>query len=192
MSVHLSSVGIFGGVVVSSHAQYIFSTVIELREAVELAVGEVDGRLVDSIQWCVGVVGAVEEWLEQQMAAVEVSSASQVNSLVLRTHLILEVSWQTGFEDGRVCALSLMLTQQPRDSSDRWELTKEFWLTSNIDNINKSVKTKEFYIMVLFKLHDNRVAKLYLLVQTAWMNWLQSDVGVTTLCSWKLAQVIVN
>ncbi len=144
MSVHLSSFGIFGGVVVSSDAQHIFSTVVELREAVELAVGEVDGRLVDSVQRCVGVVGAVEERLEQQTAAVEVSSASQVNSLVLRTHLILAVSWQTGVEDGRVCALSLMLTQQPRDSSDRWELPKEFWLTSNIHNINKSVKTKAF------------------------------------------------
>lgn len=118
MSVHLSSVGIFGGVVVSSHAQHIFSTVVELREAVELAVGEVDGWLVDSVQRGVGVVGAVEERLEQQTAAVEVSSASQVNSLVLRTHLVLEVSWQTGVKNGRVCALSLMLNQQPRDSSD--------------------------------------------------------------------------
>lgn len=118
MSVHLSSVGIFGGVVVSSHAQHIFGTVVELREAVELAVGEVDGWLVDSVQRGVGVVGAVEERLEQQTAAIEVSSATQVHPLLLRTHIILEVGWQAGVEDGRVCTLSLMLTQQPRDSSD--------------------------------------------------------------------------
>lgn len=99
---YLSSIGIFGGVVVSSHAQHVFSTVVKLREAVELAVGEVDGRLVDSVKRCVGVIGAVEERLEQQTAALEVSCATQVHPLVLRTQLILQVSWQTGVEDGRV------------------------------------------------------------------------------------------
>lgn len=116
---YLSSIGIFGGVVVSTHAQHIFSTVVELGEAVELAVGEVDGRLVDSVKRGVGVIGAVEERLEQQTAAVEVSSAAQVHPLVLGTHLILKVSWQAGVEDRRVCALSLMLTQEPRYSGDR-------------------------------------------------------------------------
>lgn len=70
---YLSSVRIFGGVVASSYTQHVFSTVVKLREAIELAVGEVNGRLIDSIERCVGVIGVVEEWLEQYATAFKVS-----------------------------------------------------------------------------------------------------------------------
>lgn len=112
---YLSSVRIFGGVVASSNTQHVFSTVVKLGEAIELAVGKFNGRLIDSIERCVGVIGVVEEWLEQHATTVKVSRTTQVNLLVLWTHLILDVLRKAGVKDGGVRALTEMLTQEPGD-----------------------------------------------------------------------------
>lgn len=75
---YLCSIDIFGGVVISAHTQHILCAVVKLREAIELAVGEVDRGLVDAIQRGVGLVGAVEEGLKLQAALLEISTPTQV------------------------------------------------------------------------------------------------------------------
>lgn len=89
---HLSSLGVFGGVVVPAHAEHVLRAVVELREAVELAVAVVDAGLVDAAEGGLRVVGAVEERLEDLSALVKVPRASQVESLRGRPDLVLQVS----------------------------------------------------------------------------------------------------
>lgn len=86
---HLCSSGVLCGIVVTTHAKHILSAIIELREAVELAVLEVDGWLVDAIEGGVGLVGAVQEWLQEQAARIEVSSSAYVDPLAHRTYFVL-------------------------------------------------------------------------------------------------------
>lgn len=47
---HPSRPGVLRGVIVPPHAQDIFCAVVELGEAVELAVAVVYGRLVDAVE----------------------------------------------------------------------------------------------------------------------------------------------
>lgn len=89
---HLSGLGVFGGVVVPAHAEHVLRAVVELREAVELAVAVVDAGLVDAAEGSLRVVGAVEKRLEDLSALVKVPRASQVESLRGRPDLVLQVS----------------------------------------------------------------------------------------------------
>lgn len=90
-SIYLGSPGVLGSVVIPAHAQHVLRAVVELREAVELTVAVVDGWLVDTTEGGLGLVGAVEERLENLSTLVKVSGASQVELLCRRTNLILEV-----------------------------------------------------------------------------------------------------
>lgn len=64
LCIHLGCLGVFGGTVVSTHAQHVLCTVVELREAIKLAVVVVDHWLIDATDGGLGVIGAVEERLE--------------------------------------------------------------------------------------------------------------------------------
>lgn len=86
---HLCSTGVLCGVVVAPHAQHILGAVVELREAVELAVVEVDGWLVDAIEGGVRLIGAVQKRLQEQAARVKVSGSADVDPLARRTHFVL-------------------------------------------------------------------------------------------------------
>lgn len=90
-SIYLGSLGIFGSVIISAHAQHVLCAVVELREAVELTVAVVDGWLVDATEGGQGLVSAIEERLENLSALVEVSCASQIELLCRRTDFILQV-----------------------------------------------------------------------------------------------------
>ena len=90
-TIYLGSLGIFGSVIISAHAQHVLRAVIELGEAVELTVAVVDGRLVDATEGGQGLVSAVEERLENLSALVEVPRASQIELLCRRTDFILQV-----------------------------------------------------------------------------------------------------
>lgn len=111
-TVTLGSVGILGSVVVPSHAQHILRAVVELREAVELTVGVVDGGLVDAAEGAQGLVGAVEERLQNLSALVKVSRASQMQLLRRWTDFIPQVCGKTRVQEGRLCGLAHTLTQQ--------------------------------------------------------------------------------
>lgn len=67
-SAHLCGLGVFGGVVIAAHAEHVLRAVVELGEAVELAVAVVDAGLVDAAQGGLSVVCAVEERLEDLSA----------------------------------------------------------------------------------------------------------------------------
>lgn len=90
-SIYLGSLGIFGSVIVPSHAEHILRAVVELREAVELTIVVVNGRLVDATEGGLGVIGAVEERLDNQPTLVKVSCTSQMEPLRRWTNLILQV-----------------------------------------------------------------------------------------------------
>lgn len=85
----LCSPGVLGGVVGATNAQHVLGAVVELREAIELTPVVVDGRLVHPAEGGQGVIGAVEEGLEDQPTPVKVSGASQMEPR--RTDLILKV-----------------------------------------------------------------------------------------------------
>lgn len=90
-SIYLGSPGIFGSVIVPAHAQHILRAVVELRKAVKLTVAVVNGWLVDTTQGGLGLIGAVEERLENLSTLVKVSCASQMELLCGWTNLILQV-----------------------------------------------------------------------------------------------------
>jgi len=117
--IYLGSVGILGSVVVPSHAQHILRAVVELREAVELTVGVVDGGLVDAAEGAQGLVGAVEERLQNLSALVKVSRASQMQLLRRWTDFIPQVCGKTRVQEGRLCGLAHTLTQQPGEISHK-------------------------------------------------------------------------
>lgn len=85
------SLGVFGSVIIPSNAQHVLRAVVELREAVELAVGVIDGRLVDSAEGSEGLVGAVEERLQDLSALGKGSGASQMQLLRRWTNFIQQV-----------------------------------------------------------------------------------------------------
>lgn len=91
MQLYLSCLGIFRSVIIPAHAQHILRAVVELREAVELTVAVVNGRLVDTTEGGSGLIGAVEEWLENLATLVKVSCAPQIELLRRWTNLILQV-----------------------------------------------------------------------------------------------------
>lgn len=91
-SAHLCCLGVFGGVIIPAHAEHVLRAVVELREAVELAVGVVNAGLVDATKRGLSDVGAVEERLEDLSALVKVPCSSQVKSLRGWSNLILQVS----------------------------------------------------------------------------------------------------
>lgn len=90
-SVYLCSPDIFGSIIIPAHAEHILRTVVELREAIELTIAVVNGRLVDTIKGGLGVIGAVEKGLQNLPALVKVSCASQMEPLCGWTDLILQV-----------------------------------------------------------------------------------------------------
>lgn len=90
-SIYLGSSGIFGSVIIPAHAEHILRAVVELREAIELAIVVVNGRLVDTTERGLGVIGAIEERLENLPTLVKVSCASQMEPLRRWADLILQV-----------------------------------------------------------------------------------------------------
>lgn len=62
--IYLCCLGVFGGIIIPTHAQHILCTVVELREAIKLAVVVAYHWLIDAAEGGLGVVGAVEERLE--------------------------------------------------------------------------------------------------------------------------------
>lgn len=79
--VYLGSPGIFGSVIVPAHTQHVLCAVVELREAVELTVAVINVWLVDTIERGLGLIGTVEERLENLSTLVKVSCASQIELL---------------------------------------------------------------------------------------------------------------
>lgn len=90
-SIYLGCLGIFGSIIIPAHAQYILCAVVELREAIELTIVVVDGGLVHTTEGGVGLIGVVEEWLENLPTLLKVSCASQIEPLGRWTNLILQV-----------------------------------------------------------------------------------------------------
>lgn len=90
-SIYLGCLGVFGSIIIPAHAQYILRAVVELREAIELAVVVVDGGLVHTAEGGMGLIGVVEEWLKNLPTLFKVSCASQIEPLGRWTNLILQV-----------------------------------------------------------------------------------------------------
>lgn len=86
---YLRSLGILSRIVIPANAQHILGAVVEFREAIELTTVIIDCRLVHATEGGLGLIGAVEEWLENLSALVEVSRASQMKPR--RTNFILKV-----------------------------------------------------------------------------------------------------
>lgn len=110
VNIYLGSRGIFGSIVIPTHTQNVFCAVIELREAIELAVAVVYCRLVHAVEGAMSVVGAVQEGLENLSALVKVSRASQIQLLRRCPNLIFQVSGKTRIRQRRLCCLTKMLT----------------------------------------------------------------------------------
>lgn len=108
--IYLGCLGVFGGIIIPTHAQHVFCTVIELREAIKLAVVVGYCWLIDTAEGGLGVVGAVEERLKNESALVKVSRSSQVEPLLGRSNLILQVRGETGVWERRLGCLANMLT----------------------------------------------------------------------------------
>lgn len=108
-SVYLCSADIFGSIIIPAHAEHILCAVVELREAIELTIAVVNGRLVDTIKGRLGHIGAVEKWLQNLPTLVKVSCASQMEPLRGWTDLILQVCGQARVQKGRLCRLTDML-----------------------------------------------------------------------------------
>ena len=124
---YLSRLCIFWSIIIPAHAQHILRAVVEFREAIELTVAVVNGRLVDTTEGGVGLICVVEERLENLATPVKVSCASQMELLCRWTNLILQVCGQTRVQEGRLCCLTNLLTQEPEQTSNTvWIHTKTF------------------------------------------------------------------
>lgn len=108
--IYLGSSGIFGSIIIPAYPEHILRAVVELGEAVELTIDVVNGGLVDTTEGGLGLIGAVEEGLENLPTLVKVSCASQVETLCRRTNLILQVCGETRVQEGRLSGLTNMLT----------------------------------------------------------------------------------
>lgn len=104
---YLRSLGVLSRIVIPANAQHILGAVVEFREAIELAPVVVDGRLVHTTEGGLGLVGAVEEGLENLSALIEVSRASQVKPG--RANFILKVCGQTRVQHRSIRCLTDML-----------------------------------------------------------------------------------
>lgn len=110
IAVYLGSLGIFGSVIVSAHAQHVLCAVVELGETKELAVVEVNGRLEDAVQRRRSLIGAVEKGLKPKSAPVKVARAEHVELLFRGADLIPQVCGETGVRQGGLFRLADMLT----------------------------------------------------------------------------------
>jgi hypothetical protein len=95
---YLGSLSESSSIVVSPHSQDILGAVVELREAVEFTVLEVDWRLVDAIEGSLGLIGFVHERLQGLSTQVKVSCPLKVQGLPVLLDLIFNVQRQAGIQ----------------------------------------------------------------------------------------------
>lgn len=109
---YLSSLGKCWPMVVATDAQHILGTVEELREAIELAVVEVDWGLVNAVQGGLAGVGAGQQGAQHRPTSGPVSLSPEVKDLAVSLHHIREAHRQAGVQEGIVRTQACLLAQQ--------------------------------------------------------------------------------
>lgn len=99
--------------VAATDAQHILCTVKKLGETVELAVVEVDWRLVDAIQRGLAGVGAGKQGAQPCPTSRPVSLSSDMQDLVVPLHHIGESHRQARIQKRTVSTQTCLLAQQP-------------------------------------------------------------------------------
>lgn len=122
-SVYLGGSGIFRSIIIPAHTQHVLHAVVELWKAIKLAVAVVNRWLVDAAQGRLGVIGSVEERLENPSALVEVSRPPKVEPLRRRSDLIQQVGGETRVQQGRLGCFANMLTQESKKGQQTKKLT---------------------------------------------------------------------
>lgn len=110
--IYLSSLGKCWPMIAATNAQHILCTVKKLREAVELAVVEVNWRLIDAIEWGLAGVGASQQGAQHCPTRHPVSSSSDMQDLAVPLHHICESHRQAGIQKWIVRTQTCLLTQQ--------------------------------------------------------------------------------
>lgn len=109
---YLSSLGKCWPVVAATNAQHVLGAVEELREAIELAVVEVDWGLVNAIQGGLAGVGAGQQGAQHRPTSSPVSLSSDVKDLAVPLHHICEAHRQAGVQEGIVGTQACLLAQK--------------------------------------------------------------------------------
>lgn len=109
---YLSSLGKRWPVVAAADAQHVLSTIEEFREAIELAVVEVDWGLVNAVQGGLAGVGAGQQGTQHRPTSGPVSLSSDVKDLAVPLHHICEAHGQAGVQEGIVRTQACLLAQQ--------------------------------------------------------------------------------
>ena len=110
---YLSSLGKCWPMVAATNAQHILCTVKELGETIELAVVEVNGRLVDAIQWGLAGVGASQQGGQHGPTSRPVPSSSDMQDLTVPFHHLCESHRQAGIQKRIVRTQTCLVAQQP-------------------------------------------------------------------------------
>lgn len=113
LTIHVSSLGKCWPVVAATNAQHILRTVKKLRETVELAVVEVNWRLVDAIQRGLAGVGASQQGAQHCPTGRPVSFAPDVQDLAVPLHHVCEAHGQARIQKWIVGTQTCLLAQQP-------------------------------------------------------------------------------
>lgn len=109
---YLSSLGKCWPVVAATDAQHILCAVKKLREAIELAVVEVNWRLVNAIQRGLAGVGAGQQGAQHRPTSGPVPLSSDMQDLAVPLHHICQSHRQTGVQKWIVRTQACLLAQQ--------------------------------------------------------------------------------
>lgn len=99
--------------VAATNAQHILCTVKKLGEAIELAVVEVNWRLVDAIQRGLAGVGASQQRAQHCHSGRPVSFAPDMQDLAVSLHHVCEAHGQARVQERIVRTQTCLLAQQP-------------------------------------------------------------------------------
>lgn len=111
--IYLSSPGKCWPVIAATNAQHILRTVKKLRETIELAVVEVNWRLVDAIQWSLAGVRASQQRAQHCPTSGPVSFSSDMQDMAVPLHHICEPHRQARIQKRIVRTQTCLLAQQP-------------------------------------------------------------------------------
>lgn len=110
---YLGSFSKSSSIIISPHSQDVLGAIVELREAVEFTVLEVDWRLVDTIEGSLCLIGFVHERLEGLSTQVKVSCPPKVQGLPILLDLIFNVQRQAGVQEWSIRSQTSLFTQEP-------------------------------------------------------------------------------
>lgn len=113
LACYLGSFSELSSIVVPTHPQDILGAIVELGEAVEFTVLEVDWGLVDSIEGSLCFIGFVHERLEGLSTQVKVACPPKVQGLPILLDLIFNVQRQARVQEWSIGSQTSLFTQEP-------------------------------------------------------------------------------